>query len=308
LHRALEFPLADGRLLLVRPHGLPLRVIWHVGLMLLVAAVVVGLAALPVVARLTKHLERLRDGVERWGGGDLAARVPVAGRDEIAAVAATFNRAAERISSLLAAHKALLANASHELRSPLARLRVAIELWEQAPNEERQAEIERNLRELDLLIEEILLASRLDHPGTVERRELVELLALTAEEAARGGASADGEEVEILGDPRLLRRMVRNLIDNANRHGAPPVELTVIREAGGAAEVIVADHGPGIRPEEREPIFTPFHRPAGREEAAGGWGLGLSLVRQIARQHGGDVRCEGRDGGGSRFVVHLSAA
>jgi two-component system OmpR family sensor kinase len=302
------FRLHDGRVVLAR-FGMALRrPSWHVLVSLLLVAVCVGIAALPVVARLTKRLERLRHGVERWGAGDLAARVPVHGQDEIAAVARSFNQAAERIQALLAAHRALLANASHELRSPLARLRVATELMEHGPAPAARAEVSRNLAELDQLIDEILLASRLDHLPPAAHREPVELLALAAEEAARVGASAEGDVVEVPGDPRLLRRMLRNLLENAAKHGAPPVEVVVARSAAGRPIVTVRDRGPGVPAAEREKVFEPFYRPAGHAEAAGGWGLGLALVRQIARRHGGEVRCEARPEGGSVFVVELGAA
>jgi signal transduction histidine kinase len=304
--RGLEFSLPDGRILLLRPRRPALRAVWHLVLMLLAVSVTIGIVAIPIVARLTARLERLRAGVERWGDGNLKARVDEAGADEIAALARSFNQAATRVADLLAAHKDFLANASHELRSPLARLRLAIELWHETPTPARLDEILRDLRELDTLIDEILLASRLDHLTTLERREPVDLLALAAEEAARAEASVDGEPVETDGDPRLLRRMLRNLLENAVRHGAPPVEVTVGRSASGSPEVVVADRGPGIAEAERRRIFSPFYRPAYRDEAAGGWGLGLSLVRQIAEQHGGVVSCEARDGGGTRFVVRLA--
>ena len=204
-----------------------------------------------------------------------------------------------------AAKSRLLANASHELRSPLTRLGLAIEMPGEAP--ERLAEIRRNLAELDQLIEEILLASRLDRPETPERRESVDLLALAAEEAARTGAAASGQAIEVTGDPRLLRRLIRNLLENAVKHGAPPVEITVGRSPEGRPKIAVTDRGAGIPAAEQARIFEPFHRPAGRGEAAGSWGLGLALVRQIAERHGGFVRCEGRNGGGSAFVVELAA-
>lgn len=301
------FRLHDGRVVLARFGMMLHRPGWHVLLALALVAVCVGIAALPVVGRLTRRLERLRQGVERWGAGDLGARVPVRGQDEIAAVARSFNQAAERIEALLAAHRALLANASHELRSPLARLRVAAELMEHGPAPAAQAEMARNLAELDQLIDEILLASRLDHLQPGGPRERVELLALAAEEAARTGASAEGELVEILGEPRLLRRMLRNLLENAAKHGAPPVEVVVGRSPVGRPTVTVSDRGPGVPDGERERVFEPFYRPAGRAEAAGGWGLGLALVRQIARRHGGEVRCGARPDGGSAFVVELAA-
>ena len=158
--------------------------------MLLVVAAVVGVAAYPVVSRLTRRLEALRLSVEAWGGGRLDRRARVDGDDEIAAVAASFNAAADRADALLAAHKALLAHASHELRSPLARLALAAEMLagSTAPDpasEAWAATIRGEIVELDALVEEILLASRLDHGADPQESERVDLLALAAEEAAR---------------------------------------------------------------------------------------------------------------------------
>ncbi|ASY70610.1 sensor histidine kinase [Sinorhizobium fredii] len=265
---------------------------------------VIGLAAYPVVRHLTRRLERLRAGVDAWGRGDFVARVPAGGRDEVAAVAKSFNTAADHVERLIKSHRALLANASHELRSPLARLRVAIDLYEQAPDEKRKEEIVRNLAELDTLVEEILLASRLDHVEKLDAPELVDLLALVAEEGARNGVEVSGTPAIIKGDARLLGRLVRNLMQNALRHGRPPVSATVAR-VGGAVELTVRDHGPGVPESESARVFEPFYRPSGRSEAAGGWGLGLALVRQIAERHGGAVRYESQLGGGACFVVKL---
>ena len=137
----------------------------------MLVAAVIGIAAYPVVRQLTRRLESLRKGVEVWGGGDLSRRVPVTGSDEVAAVAKSFNEAAGQIERLVAAHRSLLANASHELRSPLARLRMAIDLYERSASDSTRDEIIKNLGELDALVEEILLASRLDHVRRPERIE-----------------------------------------------------------------------------------------------------------------------------------------
>ena len=306
------FQLPDGRVVLARFDFPVRRPAWHVLAALLLVAVGVAMAALPVVARLTHRLERLQRGMELWGNGNLALRVPVRGHDEIASVAASFNRAADRIQALLAAHRSLLANASHELRSPLARLSVAAELWEQSPSPARRAEIERNLAELDQLIDEILLASRLEHTQssgvTNAGREPVDLLALAAEEAARTGATVDGTVVEVAGDSRQLRRMLRNLLENAGKHGAPPVEVDISRLTPTCARIEVRDAGQQILAAERERIFEPFYRPTGRSEGTGGWGLGLALVRQIVLLHGGTVRCEAATAGGTAFIVELPTA
>jgi signal transduction histidine kinase len=173
---------------------------------------------------------------------------------------------------------------------------------------ELRAELERDIAELDALVDEILLASRLDSVAALEAREEVDLLALAAEECARVDATLDGEPVTVPGDPRLLRRVIRNLLENARRYGnGTPVEVAVAKRSGGGAVVRVRDRGPGVPEAERERIFEPFYRLAGAAERAGGVGLGLALVRQIARKHGGEAKCVPREGGGSSFEVELPA-
>lgn len=267
---------------------------------------VIGLAAYPVVRHLTSRLERLRRGVDAWGRGDFVARVPADGSDEVAAVAKSFNKAADHVERLIKSNRALLANASHELRSPLARLRMAIDLYEQAPDENRKEEIVRNLAELDTLVEEILLASRLDHVEKLDAPEPIDLLALVSEEGARHGVEVFGTPATVTGDARLLGRLVRNLMQNALRHGVPPVTAS-IGQVDSAVELKIRDQGPGIPDSESARVFEPFYRPSGRSEATGGWGLGLALVRQIAERHGGAVRYESPAGGGACFVVTLPA-
>jgi signal transduction histidine kinase len=309
--RIMRIDLPDGRAVLARPRQSPPSPSRRILTIVFIVAGGVALAAFPVTARLTRRLEGLRFGVEQWGAGSLSMRADDAGDDEVAVVARTFNAAAGRVEALLISQKALLTNASHELRSPLARLRMAIELWLERPAPEIHAEIIQNLAEIDQLVEEILLASRLDHAGPrPERAVAVDLLGLAAEEAARVEATVAGmpvgvEPVEIEGEATLLRRLIRNLLENAVKHGRPPVQITVTRNEDRAF-IIVSDHGEGISLSERERVFEPFYRPAGRGEAAGGWGLGLSLVRQIAKRHGGVVFCDAEPGGGARFVADLA--
>ena len=303
----MRIDLPDGRTVLARVMPPPGERLLRILTAVLVVVGGVGLGAFPMTARLTRQLERLRSGMERWGAGEMSARVDDSGSDEVALVARSFNQAAERVTSLLAAQRALLANASHELRSPLTRLRMGVDLWLKQPDPAGRDEIVRNLAELDELVGEILLSSRLDHPGSaLGRLDRVDLLGLAAEEAARIGAVLEGDPVEITGNETLLRRLLRNLLENATSHGRPPVCIAVSRDATQAC-IAVSDEGAGIPPDERERVFEPFYRPAGSSEAGGGWGLGLSLVRQIAERHGGRVTCEGEAGRGSRFVVRLSA-
>ncbi|WP_416559722.1 ATP-binding protein [Limnohabitans sp. yimb22184] len=291
---------------------------WMLGLIGL--AVAMGLY--PVVRRLTQRLEGLQRGVQRWGEGDLSVRVPVQGDDEVADLSERFNAAAERIEGLMASQKSLLANASHELRSPLARIRMGLELMgsptaDASAQARSRAEILRNMAELDQLIDEILLASRLDAQeagiGTVEA---VDLVGLCAEECARVGATLEvppGQpQLEVPGVAKLLRRLVRNLLENARRYGASgqqavedgDIALTLTQQ-GSTVRITVCDHGPGVPPEYRERIFEPFFRLPGASERVGGVGLGLSLVKSIAERHGGRVQCTDRPGGGACFEVSL---
>jgi signal transduction histidine kinase len=300
--------LPDGRWLVARVPRDHRHAGFPVVFTLASVALAVGVGAYPVVRRLTARLERLQAGVESLGAGDLSARVKVEGRDEVARLAESFNRAAARIEELVSAHKSLLANASHELRTPLARIRMAVELMKESADPGRKRDLERDIAELDALIDEILLASRLDAVKEADAaQEEVDLLALATEERARyEDADLEGYPVIVRGDPRLLRRMVRNLLENARRHGAPPIDVRVTR-SGPTAELRVCDHGPGIPDADRENAFRPFHRFAGAGDR-GGAGLGLALVRQIARRHGGDARYLGRDPSGSCFVVTVPAS
>jgi len=300
--------LPDGRWLVARQvRERPNPIFWIAAALGLVAlAVAVG--AYPVVRGLGRRLERLQAGVERLGGGDLSARVKVEGSDEVAALAESFNRSAQRIEELVAAHRLLLANASHELRTPLTRISVAASLLGEAADPKTRQSLKEDVAELDQLIEQILLASRLEAVPTLERREPVDLLALAAEEAAHYDLEAAGQPVTVLGDRTLLRRLVRNLVENARRHGgAGPVSVTVTPEQGRAV-LTVTDRGPGVPEAERQRIFEPFYRLAGGAETGRGSGLGLALVLDIARRHGGDAVCLAAEGGGSRFRVDLPAA
>jgi signal transduction histidine kinase len=295
--------LPDGRWLVVR-HGAAHAVAGLGTLALLAVAIAAG--GYLVARRVTRRLERLQRRVEALGSGDLRARVEVEGADEVADLARSFNQAADRIERLVSAQRGLLAGASHELRSPLARIRVALELLADGGRPELKAELARDIAELDELIGELLLASRLDAVGGLERREDVDLLALLAEEAAHSGAVVNGDPVRLKGDPRMLRRLIRNLLENAARHGAgAPVEATV-ESAGSGALLRVADRGPGVAEAERERVFEPFYRSSHTAESERGTGLGLALVRQIARHHGGDARCLPRQGGGTCFEVRLA--
>lgn len=284
---------------------------------LALVALAVALATYPIVRRLTRRLEDLQAGVERWGQGELSVRVQAQGEDEVAYLAQRFNHAAARIETLvqsrdalLASQKSLLANASHELRSPLARIRMGLELMGDGSGEavaQRRPAIERNLQELDMLIDEILLASRLDSKeADIGTFEPVDLVGLAAEECARAQALLQDPppQLSVPGVSKLLRRALRNLLENANRHAGGEVQLQLRQEAGFAL-VEVLDKGPGVPADLRERIFEPFYRLPGASEKDGGVGLGLALVKSIAQRHGGSVQCSTRPEGGACFRLRL---
>lgn len=297
---------------------------WMLGLVGLAVAV----GAYPVMRRLTQRLEALQRGVERWGAGDLSARVNAEGTDEVAFLARRFNHAAERIETLMESHKSLLANASHELRSPLARIRMGLELMGTDAASPQRKEISRSITELDQLIDEILLASRLDaKQADAEPFETLDLTGLAAEECARVnaelsaelgnppgaglGLDATGHSLTVQGSPRLLRRLIRNLLENARRYSTGEINLELAQTRVGAKQLAVVkvhDRGPGVPAGQRERIFEPFYRLPGASEREGGVGLGLALVKSISQRHGGSVRCEARPGGGASFIVELPVA
>ena len=285
----------------------PFGFVWMLGLV----GLAVALGTYPLIRRLTKRLNTLQSGVDQWGQGDLSTRVTVSGNDEVAFLAERFNTAASRIEALVGSHKSLLANASHELRSPLTRIKMGLELMHGSQSEASitllKEEISRNINELDQLIAEILLASRLDSAqADVGTFETVDLTGLAAEECARSGAELhvlSESAIVVPGVPKLLRRLMRNLLENANRYAAKnavsgevePAVLTLEIAGSGTAKTAVlrvTDHGPGVPAELRERIFEPFYRAPGASERDGGVGLGLALVKSIALRHGGTVRCE----------------
>lgn len=285
----LTLALPDGRILVAdRQDEEDFNPLLSLLALLVMVALCVGIAAFPLVRRLTRRLEKLQRGVERIGQGDLSARVDVRGRDEVAKLAKSFNEAAEKIEKLIDAHRLLLANASHELRTPLSRIRLGLEMSKGEQDPRRRADLQRDIAELDSLIDEILLMSRLDAGANINLSQTIDLVALAAEECARfEDCELSGSAPEITGDPRLLHRLLANLLENAHKHGAPPVTVEIGHD-DTQVFLTVRDTGPGIADKDREKVFQPFYRGSDRQNV-NGYGLGLPLVRQIALTHGGSV-------------------
>ena len=296
----------------------PFGFFWTLGLV----GVAVALATYPIVRRLTRRLEALQRSVQQWGDGDLSVRVPVTGNDEVGFLATRFNHAAQQVETLvksrdalLASQKSLLANASHELRSPLTRIRMGLEfIGSSADTSSSRAkdEIARSISELDMLIDEILLASRLDaKEADLGSIEPVDLLGLAAEECARTGATLDADPscgaLVVPGVSKLLRRAVRNLLENAGRHAKGQATLALSQDRSFAV-MRVCDSGPGVPEAYRDRIFEPFYRLPGASERDGGVGLGLALVKSITLRHGGTVICKNSPSGGACFEIRLPMA
>ncbi len=264
-------------------------------------ALAIGLASYPLVKRLTRRLENLKVGVERVGMGDLKTRVVVEGKDEIASLAASFNHATEQIENLVASHKTLLANASHELRTPLSRIRLGLEMYQSRHEQKRLDALRSDIEELDGLIEEILLMSRLDGANSTHLTEAVDLEQIIDEECERySEIDFSGSAQMIDGNAGLLKRVVRNLIGNAFKHGKSPVIVELVQSRDHVS-VTVTDHGDGISQADKPKIFERFYRGADRQNVEG-YGLGLSLVKQIVDAHKGTV--EVLDGKG--FVIKVT--
>lgn len=288
---------------LVRP------LLWLAGLLVLMAA-----ASYPLARGMARRLERLTEGARRIAGGQLETRVEVKGRDEIAVLAKAMNDMAGRIQTLMRGQKELVASVSHELRSPLTRLGVSLEMaadGELAADARRKhlADVADDVADLGALVDDLLLASKLelaDFPLVPEPLDLARLLAEVAERYERVRVAC-AAPLAVLGDVRLLRRVVTNLVDNALRASpeSEPVEIATAAR-GGVAEIAVRDHGPGVPKGERERIFEPFYRPdPSRSRQSGGAGLGLAIARRIVERHGGTLTADAASGGGARFLLTL---
>lgn len=251
-------------------------------------ALAVGIVAYPFVRRLTGRLERLQQGVDKIGAGDLSFRVRVEGRDEVAKLAESFNVATSKIETLLGSHRLLLANASHELRTPLSRIRLGIEMLGGDVDQKRFDALQEDIVELDTLIDEILLMSRLDAGSHHDLCEDVDLVAFIAEECAHySDCIFSGTVPDIQADPRLLARLLRNLLQNAQTHGAPPIRVH-LEHHGDNISLTVSDGGDGFVDLDPTKVFQPFYRASGKQNVRG-YGLGLALVKQIAEAHDGTV-------------------
>lgn len=298
-----------------------------------VAIVVGGLMTFVLVLVFTRPLARLRKAAGELAAGKLTARVawPAArsqffGRDEIHALMHDFNHMAERLESLVDAQKLLLRDVSHELRSPLSRLSVALELARDdaessmTPHLDR---IERETERLNSLIGQLLTLSsmealeRMENFKPVSLNRLIERLIPDAEFEARQRACSvvfqAGAECRILGNEELLYRAVENVVRNAIRYADSGTEVEIELDSNGAngdrrAVLVVSDRGPGIPEDQLSAIFRPFYRvDAARSPDTGGFGVGLAIAERAVRLHKGELSAANRDGGGAMIRMSFPA-
>lgn len=289
---------------------------------LLVVFLVAGLVSFLLARYLTRPLRSLRRATQRVAEGDLSVRVaPELGRAdaEIAALGSDFDRMAERVEELLVAQQRLLTDVSHELSSPLARLRVALELARQKAGPDAASlldRIEREAERLSALIGEILTVTRLEQlpSPSLEPVELGGLLEeivrdadFEAESSGRRVVLARSVTVALLGDEELLRRAVENIVRNAARFAPEGTEVELrVEEDGGDVVVQVRDHGPGVPEEALRDIFVPLYRvERDRDRKTGGAGLGLAIAERAVKLHGGSVEASNAEGGGLLVTIRL---
>jgi two-component system sensor histidine kinase CpxA len=285
-----------------------------------IALIAVAATSLLLARYLSSPIVRLQKASRALAAGALDTRVgrPVTRRnDEVGTLARDFDTMAERIQALVTDKETLLRDVSHELRSPLARIRMALALAQRRADQAAQADlarIEREAEKLDELVGHVMTLSRL-RTATAPRRDVIRLDSLVEEVVedarferpeAKIEYSASGD-VRLLGDPVGLKSAVENVVRNALVYGDPahPIEVRLENGADKAA-IRVLDHGPGVAPEDLARIFEPFFRgDKSRDHAHGGQGIGLAITARVMELHAGSVEARNRDGGGLEVILKL---
>lgn len=277
-------------------------------------AVVAGAFVLAWILATTvsRPLRRLRDTAGELGGGDLDARAPTDGPAELAALGVSFNRMADALGSSMRAQRDFVANASHQLRTPLTGIKLRLEAIraEGGPAGENAAKAEEELDRLEALVDDLLaLAGAATVPPagtTVDLSEVIEGAAerwrAPATEAEKTVEVGTHELALVFADPDDLAHVVDNLVENALRYTPPGAHVTVESKAeNGRATLVVADDGPGIPTEDRARIFERFYRGSNGRRLGPGTGLGLAIVAELVERWGGEVTLA--DGPGTRIQV-----
>ena len=276
-------------------------------LVLAIAAVAVSPLAWWFARRLAAPISALAAGAERLGRDPTAPRLEINGPAEVNLAVKAFNEMQERLRQYVADRTEMVGAIAHDLRTPLTRLRFRIE----AAPDDVKAKLASDIDQMEAMVSATLAFVRdASRPRERVKLEIASLVETILDEAAETGADSSAESsdrVVVDGDPVALRRLITNLVDNALKFGSSARGR--VFAADGMAVVQIDDNGPGIAPDQIERAFEPFHRlESSRNRDTGGIGLGLAVVRAIARGHGGDVSLETRKGGGLRAQVRLPLA
>lgn len=303
----LEAALPDGQRITFTIPGVPSFGVYVLPIFLVSLVLVAILIAFWTARRLARPIREFARAAERLGVDLTAPPLAVRGPQELRTTIEVFNRMQERLRRFLEDRTQMLAAISHDLRAPLARLRLRAEL---VADGEQQRKMFDDLEAMNAMIDSTLAFARDD--ARQEPRRLVDLGVLVGDVCedvgdAGGKVSYSGpRSIDVPCRPNLVRRALANLIDNAIKYGRA-ARVKIVRD-GDRILIVVDDDGPGIPPQEHEKVFAPFYRlePA-RDPGKAGVGLGLSVARTVAREHGGDVTLVNRDGGGLSVLFELPA-
>jgi signal transduction histidine kinase len=305
---------AGGRYMVVWSFGRTTRAAHDKMLLLLLGSMVlVFLVAHRVLSRALRPLRALHDGVGRLSAGDLDVELPIRSRDEFGTLTAAFNHMAHRVRDMVRARDQLLLDVSHELRSPLTRLRVALALL---PDSAKKQQAAADAAEMEAMIAELLEFERLrdGRSRQASRVDVVTLLRQAArafEDVPPGVRVAPSlPEIPVDVDVDAFHTVLRNLLGNACKYSLPdsrPVEVSA-SHAEGAVVIRVVDDGPGIPEGDVPSLFEPFFRvDRSRSRRTGGYGLGLSICKRIVEAHGGTISASNNPGRGACFTISLPA-
>jgi signal transduction histidine kinase len=270
--------------------------------------VIVSVAHL-LIRRMLRPLRWLQEGVAQLGEGDLGVVVPQRTRDEFGVLTQTFNRMVERVREMVRSRDQLLLDVSHELRSPLTRMKVALAL---CPQDEHQRRLSSNVAEMEAMVTELLELERLRHGRglRIEEHDLVGLLREMAGVFAERPPGVElgpcPERCTLAMDQEKIRAVLRNLLENATKYSLPdsrPVQVALI-EDDQEISITVRDDGPGIPADFLPSLFQPFFRvDPSRSKKTGGYGLGLCLCKRTMEAHGGALAVANNEGRGATFVI-----
>jgi signal transduction histidine kinase len=304
------------------PPGFPPGLAWALAVLFLVF-----LAATMVFARhVAGPLQRLASTAKQFGRGELSARSGLKRRDEIGELGLAFDEMAERVTSLMAAQQVLLANVSHELLTPLSRIRVAVDLitdGDATQAKERVPEITHDLLELERLLDDVMTVARLDlsrlHQGAqvmTLQRTSTSIDGLVQKAVSRFRSQYQTHEISVTispglptlsADAVLLRRVIENLLDNARKYSDAGTTIHIrASRAGNRVSIAVTDKGIGIDDADLKEVFTPFFRSdKSRSKSTGGVGLGLALARRVVEAHCGTIDIASTPGQGTTVTLDL---